>query len=294
MLSSVTLQDATGTPIALHTDTPASTALLKTARGLVGIGPVRSSVRVRPQAHGGINETKWQDGQIVTLEGEVWSTIDVPTAMASFRAITKPMLQTLDNGPALLQWTEGVAGLQLQKTVVLNGDVEPILSEGAALLMWQAQFYAADPRSYSQAATVATSSNLSASSGGRVIPTIYPYHYAQSSGGTVTVTNNGNRPTPLLWNLNGQMTNPQIVLLDGTNRRVALLGSVAAGSYLQVDTYARTIALNGSATSLLPNYVDPVNTTWLEAPIGVSNWQVVAGSFDANAFASVSFRHAYA
>jgi hypothetical protein len=110
VLSSVTLDDGTGTPVALHTDTPTSQAVLVTAQGLVGIGPLRSSKRVRPSAHGGIDETRFEEGRGPALVGEVMSQVNIEDCLAVFRDLTRPMLETLDNGPALLKWTEG-AGL---------------------------------------------------------------------------------------------------------------------------------------------------------------------------------------
>src|SRR4051794_7272304 len=107
MLSAVTLDDASGNPVTLHETTKRG---LRSASGLVGVGSPRDSKRVRPTAHGGLSETRWEDGKTIVLEGEVFSQVSVADAMAEFRLITAPILQTLDVGPALLKWQEGIAG----------------------------------------------------------------------------------------------------------------------------------------------------------------------------------------
>ncbi len=297
MLSSVTLQNAAGVPVSLHTDTPATTTLLKTATGLVGIGTPRLSQRVRPQAHGAINETVWEDGRTVTLEGEVWSTAgsgQIEAALAAFRAITLPMMQTLDVGPALLQWTEGAAGNQLQMLVKLNAPVEPVLQEAMGIVAYHAEFYAEDPRAYTQAQTTVTSTALSVASGGLIMPFTLPFVFSGSAGGTLSVVNAGNRDTPLVFKINGACTNPRIVAGDGSGRQLVLVGSIADGQYVQVDTQARSVTLNGSASQPLYNFVNSAASQWFNAPaMATTTYRLVADSWDASASLSCLYRSAY-
>src|SRR6266576_4610930 len=107
MLSSVTLDDSTGSPIVLHQGNPTGKRWLSEAHGLRGIQGLRSSKRVRPQAHGGINETRYEDGRNITLVGEIVSQASIEDAFAEFALIAAPMIQTLDSGAALLKWTDG-------------------------------------------------------------------------------------------------------------------------------------------------------------------------------------------
>lgn len=164
MLSSVTLDDKDGTPVTLHSET--GKRVLANATGLAGIGAPRESRRDRPTAHGGIDDSKWESGRLIVLDGEVFSTAGIADAFTEFRQVTKPMLQTLDHGPALLRWTEGTSGLALQRKVKLASDVDPPLSDGAAALSYQCQLFAEDPRAYSQTLTTATGAALSAATGG--------------------------------------------------------------------------------------------------------------------------------
>src|SRR6476660_680021 len=124
MLSSLTLNDATGTAVTIHSVTPTSKRALVTAKGLTGIAPLRQTIRVRPSAHGALNETKFEQGCSITLEGEITGTT-APEVMSEFRAVTKPMLETLDFGPALMKWEEQ-EGLKLQAAVKLDSEIEPV------------------------------------------------------------------------------------------------------------------------------------------------------------------------
>lgn len=129
------------------------------AVGLVGgvVSAPRTNKSTRPNAHGAINNTKYTDGTGVTLTLEVTGT-SIEDAFAQFEAISAVCVQTLDYGPALLKWTEGTTGRQLQRLVKLDGPIDPPIQNDAAMLTFQVQFFAEDPRAYSQAATTVTSS----------------------------------------------------------------------------------------------------------------------------------------
>lgn len=291
MLSSVTLDDATGNPVTLH---ETAKRALTHAGGLLGAGPLRDSKRVRPTAHGAINETRYEDGRTINLEGEVISLVSVADAIAEFRIVTAPMIQTLDVGPALMKWTEGMAGLSLQRLVKLDGPVDPPLDEGAAILNYQAQFFAEDPRAYSQTLTTSTGAVLSAASGGRVFPMEYPVRYTPSGGGIVTFVNAGNRPTPPVFRFYGYAVNPQILLVD-TGERHVFNGTIGAGDYLEVGTDgdgARYVRLNGTTSRV--NLRDPTVSTWFDLPVGTSTVQAIATAFDPVARVDVLGRSAYA
>src|SRR4051812_5697557 len=102
MLRSLTIDDATGNPIVIHDET--GLRLASKVNGLFGVGSPRDSRRVLPQAHGSVDETKFEDGRFVTIEGSVMDPGDINGAIADFRAMVEPMIQTWDVGPALLKW----------------------------------------------------------------------------------------------------------------------------------------------------------------------------------------------
>lgn len=224
------------------------------------------------------------------LQGEVFSTVGQVDAYAEFRLLAAPMLQTLE-APALMKWQEGPSGLQLQRLVKLASSVDPLLSEGAAVLAYQAQFAGSDPRAYSQTLVTVVGAVLSAAGGGLTFPFRFPFKFASSGGGTVAFTNAGNRPTPPIFRIYGMAVNPQIVDL-ASQKRISLLGTIGAGDYLELDVLGRTVKLNGSISR--QNFYDAANSQWFELSPGVTILQLVAGSFDGTARLDVLGRSAYA
>jgi hypothetical protein len=290
MLSAVTLDDASGTPVVLH---ETAKRVLISAGGLIGIGSLRDSKRVRPTGHGGISETRWEDGKLIVLGGEVLSNVSVADAMAEFRTVTAPMLQTLDVGPALLKWQEDVAGLALQRLVKLDSDVSPTLQEAAAIVNYQAQFFAEDPRAYSQTLTTVNSLALSTSVGGAVFPDPFNVQFAAASGGVAVCTNVGNRPTPPIFRVLGAFTNP-VITRQSNQAKLSLVGTIGAGDYLELDVANRTVKLNGSSNAA--NLLDSPNCDWasMEVPSGTETFTLRAQSNDGNAGLTVFYRAAYA
>jgi len=108
VLSKLTLANAAGEDVVIHEDSNTSKRILISAKGLVGVGPLRETKRVRPQAHGSINETAYQEGRLIQLVGEVASQVGVEDALAEFRKISGVLLESVDNGGALLKWSEGL------------------------------------------------------------------------------------------------------------------------------------------------------------------------------------------
>lgn len=290
MLLSVTLDDATGAPVVLHETTKRA---LTHVSGLVGIASPREAKRVRPTAHGAINEAHYEDGRAIALEGEIISQVSQSDAYAEFRIVTVPMLQTLDVGAALLKWTEGNDGLSLQRYVKLDSAVDPPLEEGAAILRYQAQFFAGDPRAYSQTLRTVSSTALAATLGGLVFPMTLPLTFSDANAGSVVVTNGGNRPTPPVFRYYGYAATPQILLETG--QRHVFTGSIAAGDYLEVGTDLngnRYVKMNGVTSRL--DMRTPSTSTWFDIPVGVSTVQALASASDANARLDVLTRDAYA
>lgn len=284
--SSITLDDATGAAIPLHST---SNRHVYRAAGLLGVTPPRQVVRVRPSAHGSLNDTRYTEGRLIVLDGRVFSTSSFAAATSEFRTVAGAALETLDEGAALLKWSED-GGLALQSLVKLHGELDPPVEVGPNVLAYQAQFFAADPRAYSQTLSTSTGGTLTTSPGGWVAPETPPIVFSISAGGTAAVNNAGNRPTPPVFRVYGQCVNPQILLV-GTTSRIALTGTVSAGDYLEVDVAARSITVNGTSSAL--NFLDAANTTWFELPKGISTIQLLAPTFDTASRVDVLYRSAY-
>jgi hypothetical protein len=244
-------------------------------------------VRPRPNGHGAINDTRWQDGQPISLDGVIVADTQA-TLMSEFHTISGAAFATLDSS-ALFKWTEE-GGLALQRYVKLAGALDPPLAPQPHHLAYQLQFLADDPRAYSQVLQTQTSTALSTAAGGLRFPMTFPFTFTASSGGVVTVTNGGNRSTPPVLRVYGLAVDPSIVNLT-TGGRITLNGTIGSGDYLELDIADRTAKLNGSL--LQAGSVDTANSTWFELAPGDNQLQLVAGSFDSSALLQVLFRDAY-
>lgn len=288
MLRYLSLADKNGAAVTIHETTKRH---LTNVQGLVGVSAIRENRRVRPTAHGGIDESKWEDGRLIVLEGEAWGDTQAD-AYSEFRTITKPMLETLENGAALLKWGEGDTGLELQRKVRLASEVDPPLREAAALLLYQAQLYATDPRAYAQTQQSAQSSALSQAAGGATMPTTFPITFNESSGGLISnLVVGGNRATPPVFRVHGACSSARIKLV-GTTKEIIFTGTISVGTYLEIDVFERTVRLNG--LGLVPHLLDAANTVWFELPPGTHNLQLLASSFNQDAKLEVFWRNAYA
>lgn len=308
MLSALTLADRDGNDIALLDTTNGRGVTSIT--GLVGTPSVRDTKRVRPQRRGSIDPDRFTDGAIMAASFEAWSTVDLKTAFSTARSMVKPMRETLTYGAAVLKWTEDVGGgggLQLQRTVKLASETDPTIANNAAMLSWQAQFFAEDPRAYGQTQTTYTGTALSTGGGGWTFGgtsggwlfggSSGGWTFTSSGGGTLTVLNAGTDDSPPVWRIYGYCQDPQIVNLT-THERLVLVGTVAANTYIEIDVGAGTVKLNG--TTSLPNLVQSSTSTWFECPgataanpTGATYVQLVAANYDGGARLDALTRPAY-
>jgi hypothetical protein len=263
-----------------------SSRQVKSVVGLIGLSPTRRNVRIRPTADGAIDDSKYRDESLITIVGDTSGV----NAFSEFRVISAALLATLTT-PSLLTWTEGAAGLALQRTVKLASAVEPPLEEAALVLRYGIVLSSADPVAYSQTLTTATGNTLSAVGGGRTYYMTFNWTYAAAGAGTASFTNSGNAPTRPLLRIYGVVTNPSIIL---GSKRISLLGTVSSGEYVEIDLSTRSITrVTGSIRSDAKNMIDPVGTQWFSLPAGANVLQLVAYSFDASARLDVIGRSAY-
>lgn len=294
MITSITLADLEGNDTLLH-GTPYTRACVN-AQGILGSGVPRDNRRVRPSADGAIDQTRYRDGILLPFEFEV-TAASIEQAIAEFRLMRRPMDETLlaEHG-ALLKWTEGETGKQLQRLVKLASDVDPVLSGHAALVAFQAQFFAEDGRAYSQTLETFTSIPVSDAAGGMTMPFTFPIVFSPSGGGTVDVTNSGVAPSAPRFRVHGGCSNPQIVNLDSGDR-IVLTGEVAPGDFWELDRSTGSIVAGSDGLSR-QQFEDPANTTWFDIPAATAanpetHLQMLAEEYDGDAYLEVLLRAAY-
>lgn len=128
------------------------------------------------------------------------------------------------------------------------------------------QFYAPDPRLYDAAETVLTTGPGASTSGGLAPPLTPPLTPSGSgSGGQVQAVNAGNTATRPLLRVDGPAPGFDLLQLT-TGRALRYRQALAAGDFVVIDTDARTVLLNGTASRR-----SALSGAWWDLPPGVSD-----------------------
>lgn len=222
------------TPYAVQGDTNPFTMQVRADQG----GP-------RAWAHGGWSGVEWQAERVVPIRLLVdVGADDVPAVIDALHAISAAFR---------------ASHVDLPLTFVLGGReyllwgrprmVEPdtsLLGVGKAFV--RCAFVALDPMIYSSTEHTAGPLGLPVWSGGLTVPFTVPFAIeATQISGSVTLTNAGTAEVGLLLRVDGPVTQPRVSVTDPdgvtTSLRVDL--NLPAGQWLDIDTRARTVLLNG-------------------------------------------------
>ena len=110
------------------------------------------------------------------------------------------------------------------------------------------QFTCSDPRRYTETVNVTSVSFPSGASAGLDYPLVYPLDYGPlDETGSATVVNHGDANCPAVYTIYGPVTNPR---LQVGSSFVDFTITLLAGEYLDIDTKAGTVTLNGVASRL--------------------------------------------
>jgi hypothetical protein len=133
----------------------------------------------------------------------------------------------------------------------IPGEVDAKAARTGSLGVASAQFEALDPLTYSDDETSDATGRVT-SAGGITWAVTWPVSWPAGTSGAITITNGGNAPAPWTARLAGPLTYPEITHVE-SGRRLALdlsaNGGVDLGAddFLDLDSAARSILLNGSA-----------------------------------------------
>lgn len=103
--------------------------------------------------------------------------------------------------------------------------------------------------------------------GGLTFPVTFPLSFNSTlTGGEATLTNDGTAETGLLLRVDGPCTDPQITVIQGSTVTTLTVGiTIALGSWLDIDTAARTVLLDG-----VTNRRGDMYGQWPLVPVGTS------------------------
>lgn len=129
--------------------------------------------------------------------------------------------------------------------------------KGKAVIEW----HATDPRIYDQSFT-STVVGLPSAATGLTFNATAPFVFGSAgTGGSVLVTNSGNFPAPWVAVITGPVTNPSVT---ANGLGLTFNGTVNAGETLVVDSLARSVLLNGTASR--NNWVAAASVWWALPP----------------------------
>lgn len=204
--------------------------------------PYRETRRDHEGADGGFMDAEFEQGRDVVITGVVYSNSStMETYLDSLKFNYAPSTSLV---PLYLKAPGSVERLLYVKPLGCKYDWEAVRRIGQANVQFKA--FAEDPRIY---AATASSANVPFSAGA-TSGFGFNLGFNFGFGGTTTtdgviVTNDGNRPTPVEFTINGPCENPTI--LDDTNGNTLAFSIVlATGETLVVNTQYKTVRLNGT------------------------------------------------
>ena len=109
------------------------------------------------------------------------------------------------------------------------------------------RFDATSPYILDDTETIVVSSLLTAGSSGLTWPLTWPLNWGTVETASFTVTNSGTQPAEFCATIPGPVTNPKLVHV-GSGSELEFGITLSAGEFLEVDTDARTVLLNGTAS----------------------------------------------
>lgn len=262
---------------------------------VTGVVPtVRRTSKDRPHVYGQRIGLAGIGGMSPVLEGRF---VAAPSVAASMRANLLGCLYSIMNEKGTLRWQPSHDPGSWRRVEVKLAET-PDDSSGGLIKSFQFQLVALRPFIYGEASVTANTSFLSASSGGGLMmPFTLPFTFTGSStSGAGIFRNSGQLPSFPVIRVYGPITNPVIRNTTTGEAIVTTDGlTIAAGQFLEIDTYEESILLNGNPYLPLDRYVDTVQTEYFPLIKGDNTVQLSGSSPDvATTRVQLTWEHSYA
>lgn len=249
--------------------------------------PVRSSDSARAGRHGISPGADFYEHRTITLEVGVTELDDavMSTKLAALRTafagtgVERPMTLQL---PGVAEGGVRRINCRQKRTQFL---VDRTLTAGYAVEV--VQLVASDPRIYDDLQQQAQTT-LPEGAVGLTFPLTFPLVFGATTSGVVNVTNDGNFETGPVLRIDGPVTDPRCENVTA-GRTIELDIDIAAGDFVEIDTEAHSILLNGTASRY--SALTPDSQWWNLAP-GENEIRFRAGS-TGSARMTVTWRSAW-
>lgn len=261
----------------------------------LGYPAVREVLTDLPTQDGSFDQTAYIGPRVVTITGNLGpgsagTLSSGRSALAPFLAPSaRPQLVVAldDESPEITFTGRGA-------------DFTSIVASGSTA-NFTASWTCADPVGYGQATNEIDIRPATAGSSGRTYPRTYPLTYPITfgGGGTAYITTQGNYQAWPVLRIDGPVKNPTVTWLDPVTRtptgtQVVLAGlKVASGDYLEIDTKAKTVLLNGDPGSSRYSFLDFEATTWGPLTAGTNLLRFTSPSAPPPALARVFWSDCY-
>lgn len=243
---------------------------------------VETALYARSGRHGSeLPNAYWRERHLVFELGLRASSI------ANYATLRENVLKAFGlprTGNSLMQFST-IDGKDLQVTVQLNNAIEAPFEKGRVSSgILRLELVAPEPYMYGQTQTASTVALPVA--GGTAIPTAIPLALV-SSGGVVTISNNGNGSFKPVITIEGPVENPTI-LNATTGEQFTITGDFASVDTIVVDCEAETVTQNG-VTNLLSSF----SGDFIELMLGSNQINFSASTYEADALATITWRTSY-
>lgn len=233
--------------------------------GLHDSPEVRTSDQIRARAHGMYAGTDLLGGRSLMAQVEVVAPHPDETTWSDFSRALVPGQG--DELPLVFQIPGVAGGVAVEvgarvRRLSLPVDRSYFFGHGSAAV----EFWATDPRIYSQASTTLTVSQAVPSGTGLTFPVTFPLSFGGAvTGGQFVATNAGEFAAPWTATISGAIENPTLENIT-TGQTISFVGSLSASETLIVSSLDRSVLLNGTASRY----------SWLT--VGSSWWQLAPGA----------------
>jgi len=220
---------------------------LRVVDGLASQPEVRSQDRALLLRHGSVAGLDYLGVRSFTVEFDVIEPT-AATLSTLVAALSAAFVASESESVVAFQIPGVAAGVKSQVSARVRRRDIPIGFEFAQGVVTVAiEFVATDPRIYSQVES-SVSVGLASNGGGLEFAASPDFTFgAVSTGGEMTVENEGDFPAPVVFRIDGPCTDP-VIENQTVGSSIKLNLVVAASTYVLVDTEARTILLNGTAS----------------------------------------------
>lgn len=229
---------------------------------------------VRAWNHGTWSGAEWGNEAVVPLPIMVRGvTADIAGWTAAHQPLAAAFAPVGVGGDVELRWCLG------GREYVMYGRPRMMEPDASTIALGYARtqcaFVAQSPFYYAGTESVTAAITPPSYTGGLTFPVTFPLTFNSTlAGGEATLTNDGTVATGLLLRVDGPCVDPTVIVVQGSTALTLTVGmTVSAGSYLEIDTTARTVLLDGTVNRRGDMYGD-----WPQAPVGTSTVRYRVGS----------------